>query len=383
MKKGRGNDKESEEQEPEERFEELGEEPGELGEEFGGPGEGADIAAEIESYSLTSDDLEEITEATHLDPVLEDELEGARQELEQRLFPEAGLLDVQAEAPGLAGLGNIVAVGIGEKEVGNQPTGQPAVKVYVIEKVTPEGVSGEAMVPQGIQGVATDVEGVGEIEALRFTSRYRPARSGVSVGHPRITAGTLGALVVAQNRLCILSNNHVLANSNNARRGDPIIQPGSYDGGRYPRDLIARLLDYITIDFSGRCTNLVDAAVAYTSSRLVRPFEMCGWRPKRSIIGAPLPGLGVKKCGRTTQFTRGRVTAIRVTVKVRYGSRIACFKDQIFIGPGGFSAGGDSGSLIVTDMTNRPVGLLFAGSSSVTVANRIYHVLRLLRARMY
>jgi len=383
MKEEPGINRGPEEQGPEKEFEEPGEGFEEPEEEFEEPGEGVDISAEIESYELTPEDLEEITEAAHLDPVLEDELEGARKELEQRLFPEIGLLDVQAEAPGPAGLRNIVAVGIGEKEVSEQPTGRLAVKVYVIEKVSSEGVASEALVPHDVQGVATDVEGVGEIEALRFTSRYRPAQSGVSVGHPRVTAGTLGALVVARNRLCILSNNHVLANSNNARRGDPILQPGHYDGGRYPRDLIARLLDFISIDFSGRCTNLVDAAVAYTSSRLVRPFEMCGWRPKRSIISAPLPGLSVKKCGRTTQFTRGRVSAIRATVRVRYGSRIACFRDQVLIGPGGFSAGGDSGSLIVSDTTNRPVGLLFAGSSKVTVANRIYWVLRMLRARMY
>lgn len=383
MKKEPGINQGPEEQEPGEGPEEPEEGFEEPGEEFEMPGEGFDIAAEIESYELTPEDLEEITEATHLDPVLEDELEGARNALEQRLFPETGLLDVQAEAPGPAGLRNIVAVGVGEKEVSGQPTGRLAVKVYVIEKVSPEGIASEALVPHDVQGVATDVEGVGEIEALRFTSKYRPARTGVSVGHPRVTAGTLGALVVAQNRLCILSNNHVLANSNNARRGDPILQPGHYDGGRYPRDLIARLLNYISIDFSGRCTNLVDAAVAYTSSRLVRPFEMCGWRPKRSIISAPLPGLSVKKCGRTTQFTRGRVSAIRATVRVRYGSRIACFRDQVLISPGGFSAGGDSGSLIVSDTYNRPVGLLFAGSSRVTVANRIYWVLRMLRARMY
>jgi hypothetical protein len=72
------------------------------------------------------------------------------------------------------------------------------------------------------------------------------------------------------------------------------------------------------------------------------------------------------------------VQAINATVNVTYGSGIARFVGQIVIGPGGFSAGGDSGSLIVGRGGNnarRPVGLLFAGSSSATIANPIGAVL--------
>ena len=345
----------------------------------------ANLLTEIESYELTEEEKLESFGAVHVDPLLEDELEGARAELEAKLFQDNGLIDIQAESAGPLGLGNIAAVAIGEEEVGGQPTGRPCAQVYVVEKRASREVSSEAFVPTDVQGVPTDVIEVGEIEAFRFTRRYRPARTGASVGHYRITAGTLGALVVnRQNRLCILSNNHVLANSNNASRGDPILQPGRYDGGRYPQDVIARLLDFVTIDFSGRCNNLMDAAVAYTSRRLVSPVELCGWRPKRSIHVPmpPRPGTAVKKCGRTTQFTRGLVSGVRATVKVRYGTRVACFRDQIIISPGGFSAPGDSGSLIV-DGINRPLGLLFAGSSRRTIANRIDHVLRALRVRIY
>ncbi len=350
-------------------------------------GEAAAVSQDIETYTLSEDERLEALETYHADPLLEDELKGAMDELETRYFENVGgLIDVQAESSDAQlGLENIVGVAIGEEEVGGQPTGKPCVQVFVVEKGSQRGISAEALVPPDVQGMGTDVIEVGLFEALRFTRRYRPARTGASVGHYRVTAGTLGALVVnRQNQLFILSNNHVLANSNNARRGDPILQPGRLDGGRYPRDLIARLQDYISIDFSGRCNNLVDAAIARTSRNLVSPVELCGWRPKRSIHVPmpPRPGTGVKKCGRTTQFTRGRVSAVRATVKVRYGTRVACFRDQIIISPGGFSAGGDSGSLIVDDI-NRPLGLLFAGSGRRTIANRIDHVLSALRVRIY
>ncbi|HYR12865.1 MAG TPA: CARDB domain-containing protein, partial [Mycobacterium sp.] len=56
--------------------------------------------------------------------------------------------------------------------------------------------------------------------------------------------------------------------------------------------------------------------------------------------------------------------------------KAARFVDQLIISPGGFSGGGDSGSLIVTDDGSmNPVALLFAGSASVTIANRIDLVL--------
>jgi hypothetical protein len=87
----------------------------------------------------------------------------------------------------------------------------------------------------------------------------------------------------------------------------------------------------------------------------------------------------VCKCGRTTQFTRGRITDCNATVRVGYGTAgTAIFQNQIIIQSltsNPFSAGGDSGSLIVTDRTKQPAGLLFAGSATHTIANPISAVL--------
>lgn len=88
-------------------------------------------------------------------------------------------------------------------------------------------------------------------------------------------------------------------------------------------------------------------------------------------------GMPVMKYGRSTQQTKGRVYAINATVTVGYDSGVALFVNQIIITPGNFSAPGDSGSLIVGQKKNarKPVGLLFAGSDTITVANPIDAVL--------
>src|SRR4030067_2386517 len=97
----------------------------------------------------------------------------------------------------------------------------------VRQKVPPAALTAETMVPREINGVRTDIIQVGEIRALQSrTDRWRPAPGGVSIGHFRITAGTFGCVVRdrASGSRLILSNNHVLANSNDASPGDAILQ---------------------------------------------------------------------------------------------------------------------------------------------------------------
>ena len=282
------------------------------------------------------------------------------------------------------GLENIVGFGIGENMVGGRYTGDVAVKVYVAEKAPLKDVSDEAVVPGEIGGYPTDLEEVGEIYADSFRGRHRPAPGGSSVGHTDITAGTHGCLVVrTNNHLCCLSNNHVLANSNSASNGDPIIQPGPADGGRMPRDRIGRLEDFVSIDFSGQA-NEVDAAVCWTSFRNMAPRHHCYNINPRPVM--PRLNMLVRKCGRTTQHTLGLLTAVGVSVRVNYRQAgIALFRRQLQIRGFGrdFSRGGDSGSLIVTAGSKRPVGLLFAGGGGVTFGNPIQTVISRLAIRRF
>jgi hypothetical protein len=88
----------------------------------------------------------------------------------------------------------------------------------------------------------------------------------------------------------------------------------------------------------------------------------------------------VQKCGRTTGYTTGTVIDVDATINVTYEVltstgvivRTLTFKNQILTTA--MSDAGDSGSLVL-DMEKNAVGLLFAGSSTVTVANRIEVVL--------
>ena len=212
------------------------------------------------------------------------------------------------------------------------------------------------------------------------------------MAHFKVTAGTIGCLATGRSaprnaRLMVLSNNHVLANSNNAVFGDCIAQPGPVDGGRCPQDQIAILERFVPIAFGG-AANLVDCATGWAWPDRVRRdlVYLSGGAPAffrlNLPIVAPALGMPVGKSGRTTQLTTGRITAIGATINVNYGGgRVALFRDQIEIqGTSGlFRAGGDSGSSIWTWTPRRnPVGLLFAGGGNSTFANRMTHVVNAL-----
>ena len=215
-----------------------------------------------------------------------------------------------------------------------------------------------------------DVEFVGPISVGKpagpsaYTDRIRPLKPGYSVGHYRITAGTIGGFVMdAKKRLGILSNNHVLANSNAAKKGDDIVQPGPYDGGKRPDDVIGPLERFVRLK-SG--SNAVDVAWALLDERF-RDFD-ASYDGKRlaSVLAQDdvASSEAVWKIGRTTGLTRGAVGAIELdNVAVDYDGTVYSFDGQIEVigDDGAFSNGGDSGSFII-GAGNHPLGLLFAGS---------------------
>ncbi len=307
---------------------------------------------------------------------------------------------------------HVVGVAVGHKVVAGRETGETCIVVYVDHKEAQEALRPRDLVPKVIDGVRTDVVATGPFRALPLletlaashTAKVRPAPGGVSIAHEKVTAGTLGVLARrTSGERVILSNNHVLANSNDARAGDLILQPGPYDGGT-PRDAIARLADFVPIGFNDRDlgslgrllerglgsllapvglglrrlpsgkTNLVDAAIASPLAEdLVAPDILEIGR----VTGTASATLDarVKKSGRTTGLTRGRVTGLDATVEVDYGGKTAVFRGQIVSDIP--SRGGDSGSLIV-DESNRAVGLLFAGGATTTIMNPISSVLQAL-----
>ncbi len=213
-----------------------------------------------------------------------------------------------------------------------------------------------------------DVRYVGRIvkhARLPLQSRRRPLIIGCSVGHYNITAGTLGCFVKTKSGdTRILSNNHVLADENAGKKGDAIIQPGQYDGGKKGADAVATLDRFIRLKKVG--ANLVDCALATVKDGVncdVSNIEGLG--KLAGVSGDPVSeGLKVHKAGRTTATTSGRVTAFELdNVVVGYDIGNLRFDGQIEVEGAGtepFSEGGDSGSLIVGD-DREAVALLFAG----------------------
>lgn len=274
--------------------------------------------------------------------------------------------------------------------VGLDAGGDYVVKVYLT-------ALGMARLPATVDGVPVQLELTEAFRALnelpaptaatdvdRRGNFPRPVPIGVSTGHTGVTAGTIGARVTDGDRVFALSNNHVYANNNQARPGDPLLQPGVADGGRNPDDVVATLHDFQEIAFCSTrfsCPlNQMDAAIAATTPDDVgfaTPDDGYG-NPRTTPAEATL-GMKVQKYGRTTGHTHGRVTGINAVIDVSYRGGTARFEDQILITGGGFSAGGDSGSLIVSEgllaADRRPVGLLFAGSPTSTIANPIDIVL--------
>lgn len=313
---------------------------------------------------------------------------------------------------------NVVGFGQGVKWTNGEPTGEPALLVFVTEKMPPSALREQDLVPRRMNdGTTTDVVRVGHVVAQQLlaeappapldagvqqlTKRMRPCPSGFSIGNVAITAGTMGGVVYdflpgatvdppapgigVPPRFYVLSNNHVLADSNRAPVGSAIVQPGPFDGGVDPQDRIATLTRFVPIDLTPAVplqnhNNLVDAAIGLTQFQdATRETYFCGaprgWRRKANVSVGDL----VKKSGRTTNFTIGRVMAVDATIDVNYGIGIGRFRDQILTT--NMSAGGDSGSL-VTSLDDVAVGLLFAGSVQVTVVNHWENVRSLLRVEI-
>ena len=240
----------------------------------------------------------------------------------------------------------------------------------------------------------------------------RPVPIGVSSGSERLTSlrgptrctvGTLGARLVDSAGILYyaLSNNHIYALEGQGEVDDPILQPGRVDmtdqacgsTDEINNAVIGTLHAFVPIVFSRTANNRVDAAVATVhrveneTGVLVNavgtstPADGYGTPKSETVFdqqGFQLDNLldsTVQKYGRTTSLTSGTIDGINATILVRYDSGQARFVEQIEVGGSGFSAGGDSGSLIVTEGGNNPVALLFAGGSDVTFGNPIADVL--------
>ncbi len=266
---------------------------------------------------------------------------------------------------------NVTAIDIGYKYKKGKVTDQISVRIHVREKSDETALEAADLFPEEILGVAVDViqATYAPHRGLQVLSQRRqrrdPVQPGLSVAHPNVSAGTLGALVIdnVTGQPGILSNWHVLVGSAEAKPGDPIVQPGPADGGRLLRDTIATL-ERSVLGPDG------DAAVALlTGTRQVLPEQ---FETNQLLQAARMPSRDeiLEKSGRTTGVTRGRVDGLgRYFIHYSVG-RVGIDGFKLVTAKDGnpdneeISAGGDSGSVWYDPQTGQGVGLHFAGETN-------------------
>jgi len=264
--------------------------------------------------------------------------------------------------PGLLRKSGIIGTGVSV-----DARGKPVVVVYAEHP--------GARVPRDVEGIPTLTLVTGPVIAY-VKPGSGSLHMGTSAGNDgECGAGTLGCVVVKGGVDYFLSNNHVFARENAASSGERIDAPGRYDSrpscAQTPQ--CATLSEWEPIRFNGP-VNVIDAALARpVPGRAYTSAAVSGYDPTSTVV-APAVGMSVKKTGRTTRLTRGRIQAVNVTIVVGYGAGFAWFEGQIQM-PGNFIRPGDSGSLMVTESGDNPVGLCFAGSQAASFANPIGPVL--------
>jgi len=283
-------------------------------------------------------------------------------------------------------------------------SGKPAIMVMTESRLA-------GRLPATLDGYPVIEEVTGKIKALKTTSTVRhtakqtpPIQLGTSGGsvidlaNGYCCSGTLGSLVQKGGTQYILSNSHVLCgdvasggNAKVAAIGDDINQPGLIDAScsSTTTNIVADLSSLSTT-YPPASTPNVDCAIAQVKAGMVRTdgaILEIGTISASTV--AAYVGQLVKKSGRTTGLTRSKVTALNATITVGYETECAgtayskTYTGQIVCGKK-FIDGGDSGSLMVEDVTTNPraVGLLFAGSSTTAIANPSSAVLSQLGATM-
>ena len=262
----------------------------------------------------------------------------------------------------------------------------------------------DGMIPRTIEGFETDIEEIGLPRALAVSEdedsesdlkdpkkRYRPYIAGTSACHYKCTACTSTAFFKDKETSKILFglNNHCGCQENKAKIGDPWLQPGPYDGGKYPDDIVARLYRCVEIkfnEFTCPYRNFFHKIYRFFKGEQFNKVDICFGEPSvfygikvlnisSAFKGVKEPEIGmqVQKMGRTSGYTKGEIVSTSWTGRVQYSRGIAMFTDCILVEGKGFSAGGDSSSPVF-DMEGNLIGILFAGSDTHTILCKIKNI---------
>lgn len=296
----------------------------------------------------------------------------------------------------------ITGVDIGPKIVDGKKTDELAIRVYVAEKKKEKDIPKGEIIPKHIDNIKTDViqrkfvlqkrmARLEDIQIMSDTGRYDPLEGGISLGPCRaiggyVYTGTLGAIVKCNNtnKLMLLSNFHVMCVDNKWKQGDTMAQPSRVDGGKCPSDVVGEL-QRSSLGGQVDCAICNITAQRKTAAKIAEIGDIAG-------TGTAQVGMKVRKRGRTTGLTYGKVVSLDLSVKIDYGDGLGevTLTKQIDIEPdktmnAKFGDHGDSGSVVVDD-NNNVVGLHFAGDDGAPyhgIANPIKSVLNALNISIY
>jgi len=280
---------------------------------------------------------------------------------------------------------NIVGAGIAKKIAGDQLTEELGIIFYVRQKIPAADLRPDQLLPPVLaarngMAVYTDVIEIGDVVPQNGPNiQNTPIQSGFSVGYKDQATGTLGAIVRKRGKQYLLSNSHVFADAGLGRVGDSIIFPGPDDGGAAPGSLVATLDSFTPFAVGETYTNRVDAALAKLEPAALARLDMTILGAATPIkVGTPVRDMKVTKRGRTTGDTQSVVRDVDFRILVRYdGVGVVGFTGQVLCNT--YTAGGDSGSIVVDQDSGAIVGLHFAGSSHGSVFTPIRTVMEALK----
>ncbi|MEL6951251.1 MAG: hypothetical protein AAGM16_14175 [Pseudomonadota bacterium] len=265
---------------------------------------------------------------------------------------------------------NVVGVFVGLKRTADGDVPERCLRVLVRKKLPKSQLSKRMIVPSRINGIETDIVEVGHLRSAQSacdnpTARIRrPFNCGVSVSGFDTGAGSLGYLFsrIADQSSVVLSNYHVLAPSGSA--SNAVYQPGLGDANHRPQDIFGSFVDGTPVRYcqGGQCpVNDMDAAIATVRPRMVAK-ALCRVGELPDQLADPRQGAGVWMFGRSSRGVQGSVLGVGGDALIRYGRRLALFRNVVEIEPvrrPRFGKPGDSGSVVI-DMNRRICALLFA-----------------------
>jgi hypothetical protein len=285
--------------------------------------------------------------------------------------------------------GNLLAVGIGEKVVGNRPDKVVCVRAYVQLKLPLKRLPVALRVPEYIEGIPTDVIEIAREGALQRSPAAEAYAAGpgcrvrIKTGMPNVNSrsmGVFGALVLdLAGTRHLLSCNHVLAFNGRVPCGSQIVATGY---GNFNEEPVGTFEGRF-VKLLGNRDNKVDCALARVSSARLAPRFPGFGNLASGTLELAVPGMNVVKTGGATGLRHGIIVDMSADVLVNFSFGAFRFADQILIDgnlPGQtgsvFATNGDSGSVVIDTAARRAVGMVFAEAGRLAVASPLGEVLK-------